>query len=112
MTPGARPACLGMLMGLTRPCDVVLCEDVIDTGGARHPCAAGPAHNRRPKAPPLHPPGGNPATRMITLARRQGIADVVVAHRRPRIKDDTCGIIPPDAPAPLARRAPVQSNPI
>ena len=49
---------------------------------------------------------------MITLARRQGIADVVVAHRRPRIKDDTCGIIPPDAPAPLARRAPVQSNPI
>jgi DNA-binding transcriptional MocR family regulator len=62
--------------------------------------------NHRPKALYLNPTLNNPTTRTISLARRQSIADVLLAHRLQLIEDDAYGFIPPQPPAPLASFAP------
>ncbi|WP_019953926.1 aminotransferase-like domain-containing protein [Yoonia vestfoldensis] len=126
VTPGAHPTILAILMSLTQPGDVVLCEDVTYPG-IRSICARlrlrlvglrGDAdgidtavldaaiREHRPKALYLNPTLNNPTTRTISLARRQAIADVITAHRLPLIEDDAYGFIPPHPPAPLANFAP------
>jgi DNA-binding transcriptional MocR family regulator len=60
----------------------------------------------QPKALYLNPTLNNPTTRTISLARRQSIADVIIAHGLPLIEDDAYGFIPPHPPAPLASFAP------
>jgi DNA-binding transcriptional MocR family regulator len=126
VTPGAHPTILAILLSLTQPGDTVLCEDVTYPG-IRSICARlrlrliglpGDAEGidthaldaaireHRPKALYLNPTLHNPTTRTISLARRQAIADVIIAHRLPLIEDDAYGFIPPHPPAPLASFAP------
>ncbi|SEN56640.1 DNA-binding transcriptional regulator, MocR family, contains an aminotransferase domain [Loktanella fryxellensis] len=126
VTPGAHPTILAILMSLTVPGDVVLCEDVT-YAGIRGICARlglrliglpGDAEgidpdaldaairDHRPRVLYLNPTLNNPTTRTITLARRQAIADVMLTHRLPLIEDDAYGFIPPHPPAPLASFAP------
>jgi DNA-binding transcriptional MocR family regulator len=126
VTPGAHPTIVAILMGLAKPGDVILCEDVTYPG-VRAICArlglrliglpgdvegidpaalneAITAYN--PKALYLNPTLNNPTTRTISLVRRQSIADVISAHRLALIEDDAYGFIPPHPPAPLASFAP------
>ena len=126
VTPGAHPTIVAILMSLTKPGDVVLCEDVTYPG-IRSICARlnlrlvglpGDAdginidaldtaiREHRPKALYLNPTLNNPTTRTISLARRQSIADVIIAQHLPLIEDDAYGFIPPHPPAPLASFAP------
>ncbi|VVT28454.1 2-aminoadipate transaminase [Roseovarius sp. EC-HK134] len=126
VTPGAHPTIVAILMSLAKPGDCVLCED-ITYPGIRTICARlglrliglpGDAEgidpdaldtairNHRPKALYLNPTLNNPTTRTISLARRQSIADVLLAHRLQLIEDDAYGFIPPQPPAPLASFAP------
>ncbi|KMK66696.1 PLP-dependent aminotransferase family protein [Puniceibacterium sp. IMCC21224] len=126
VTPGAHPTILAILIGLARPGDTVLCEDVTYAGfrgiAARlgltliglpgdadgiDPDALDVAIRRHgPKALYLNPTLQNPTTRTISLDRRQAIANVIIAHRLPLIEDDAYGFIPPSPPAPLASFAP------
>lgn len=126
VTPGAHPTILAILMSLTKPGDVVLSEDVTYPG-IRSICARlnlrvvglpgdaegiDPAaldaaiRDYQPKALYLNPTLNNPTTRTISLARRQSIADVIIAHSLPLIEDDAYGFIPPHPPVPLASFAP------
>lgn len=126
VTPGAHPTILAILISRTQPGDVVLCE-AITYPGIRSICARlnlrliglpgdaegiDPAaleaaiRHHRPKALYLNPTLHNPTTRTISLARRQAIAHVILAHRLPLIEDDAYGFIPPKPPAPLASFAP------
>ncbi len=126
VTPGAHPTIVAILMGLAKPGDVILCEDVTYPG-VRGICARlglrliglpGDAEGidptalteairtYEPKALYLNPTLNNPTTRTISLARRQSIADVLSAHRLPLIEDDAYGFIPPHPPAPLASFVP------
>jgi len=126
VTPGAHPTILAILMSLTKPGDVVLSEDVTYPG-IRSICARlnlrlvgipGDAEGidpaaleaaiseYRPRVLYLNPTLNNPTTRTISLARRQSIADVIIAHGLPLIEDDAYGFIPPNPPAPLASFAP------
>ena len=126
VTPGAHPTILAILMRLTTPGDIVLCED-ITYAGVRGICARlglrliglpGDAEGidadaldraivqHRPKALYLNPTLNNPTTRTITLDRRQAIADVILKHHLPLIEDDAYGFIPAHPPAPLASFAP------
>ncbi|MEL7803443.1 PLP-dependent aminotransferase family protein [Sulfitobacter pontiacus] len=126
VTPGAHPTILAILMSLTKSGDVVLSEDVTYPG-IRSICARlnlrlvglpsdaeglDPAaldaaiSEYQPKALYLNPTLNNPTTRTISLARRQSIADVIIAHGLPLIEDDAYGFIPPHPPAPLASFAP------
>ena len=126
VTPGAHPTILAILMGLTQPGDVVLCEG-ITYAGVRGICARlglrliglpGDAEGidpqaldaairaHRPKALYLNPILNNPTTRTMSLARRQAVADVTLDHHLPLIEDDAYGFIPPHPPAPLASFAP------
>lgn len=126
VTPGAHPTILAILISLTQPGDVVLCED-ITYPGIRSICARlnlrliglpGDAdgidtaalddaiRRHKPKALYLNPTLHNPTTRTISLARRQAIADVILSHGLPLIEDDAYGFIPPKPPPPLASFAP------
>ncbi len=126
VTPGAHPTIVAILLSLAKPGDIVLCEDVTYPGirsicarqGLRLVGLPGDAEGidpdaldaaireHRPKALYLNPTLNNPTTRTISLARRQSIADVIIAHRLPLIEDDAYGFIPPHPPAPLASFAP------
>ena len=126
VTPGAHPTIFAILMGLAKPGDVVLCEDVTYPG-VRGICARlglvliglprdaegidpdaldAAIRTHRPKALYLNPTLNNPTTQTMTLDRRQAVADIITAHRLPLIEDDAYGFIPPHPPAPLASFAP------
>ena len=126
VTPGAHPTMLAILMGLAKPGDTVLCEDVTYAGfrgiaGQLGLCLIGLPGDKEgidtdaleaairihaPKALYLNPTLQNPTTRTISLARREKIAESITAHRLPLIEDDAYGFIPPNPPAPLASFAP------
>lgn len=126
VTPGAHPTIVAILMGMTAPGDVILCEDVTYPGvrgicarlGLRLVGVPGDVEGidpgalqeaittYRPKALYLNPTLNNPTTRTISLPRRQSIADIISATQLPLIEDDAYGFIPPHPPAPLASFAP------
>lgn len=126
VTPGAHPTIVAILMGMTTPGDVILCEDVTYPGvrgicarlGLRLVGVPGDVEGidpgalqeaittYRPKALYLNPTLNNPTTRTISLPRRQSIADIISATQLPLIEDDAYGFIPPHPPAPLASFAP------
>ncbi|SIS60517.1 DNA-binding transcriptional regulator, MocR family, contains an aminotransferase domain [Roseivivax lentus] len=126
VTPGAHPTILAILTGLARTGDTLLCEDVTYPGfrgiagrlGLRLVGLPGDAEGidpdaldaaivqNGPKALYLNPTLQNPTTRTISLARREQIAEVLIAHKLPLIEDDAYGFIPPHPPAPLASFAP------
>ncbi|QHQ34348.1 PLP-dependent aminotransferase family protein [Algicella marina] len=126
ITPGAHPTIMAILMLLTEPGDCILSEGVSYSGtrgiAARLRLqqvglaeddegilpdaleAAIAAH--RPKLLYLNPTLNNPTTRTVSLARRQAIAEILLAHDLPLIEDDAYGFIPPHPPAPIASMAP------
>lgn len=126
VTPGAHPTMLAILTGLAKPGDTVLCEDVTypgvrgiagqlglrlvglpgDTEGVDADALDAAIRRHAPKALYLNPTLQNPTTRTISLARRERIAEVIIAHQLPLIEDDAYGFIPPHPPAPLASFAP------
>ncbi|WP_073127711.1 aminotransferase-like domain-containing protein [Palleronia salina] len=126
VTPGAHPTMLAILMGLTRPGDTILCEAVtypglrgiagrlgltlvglpMDAEGIEPDALDDAIRRHAPKALYLNPTLQNPTTRTISRARRERIAEVIIAHKLPLIEDDAYGFIPPSPPAPLASFAP------
>lgn len=126
VTPGAHPTIVAILMSLAKPGDRVLCEDITypgirsictrlglrliglpgDMEGVDPEALEAAIQTHRPKALYLNPTLNNPTTRTISLARRQAIADVLIANRLQLIEDDAYGFIPPHPPAPLASFAP------
>ena len=56
----------------------------------------------RPKAIYLVPTLDNPTTATLPASRRAKIADIACAHDVTIIEDDAYGVLPPDAPPPIA----------
>jgi DNA-binding transcriptional MocR family regulator len=126
VTPGAHVALLGILNVLTKPGDVVLCEELTYPGiraiaaqvGVRlvglpmddsgvTPEAMTEAYERyAPKAIYLNPTLQNPTTLTIPEARRGEIAETARGLRLPIIEDDAYGFIPDHGPHPFAALAP------
>ena len=126
VTPGAHPTMTAILSIISRPGDVILCEDVTYPGirniaGRLHLRLIGIAGDgkgilpdaldaavaeHQPKALYLNPTLQNPTTLTIPEDRRLAIAERLRAHELTLIEDDAYGFIPAKAPAPIALSAP------
>lgn len=124
--PGTQSALLALLCMLTRPGDIVCTEaltypgfkaiarqlglrvvgvamdgDGLDPDALR---AAVEAH--APKALYCTPTLHNPTTATLPAERRAAIAAIARTHNIPIIEDDIYGVLPQDAPPPIAALAP------
>lgn len=126
ITPGAHATLLAILTIIAQPGDTILSEDVTypgiraisarlglrlvgvptDQEGVLPEALADAIAEHRPRAAYLNPTLNNPTTRTMTPARRQQVAQVLIANRMPCLEDDAYGFIPAHAPAPIATLAP------
>lgn len=126
VTPGAHATMTAILSIITRPGDVILCEEVTYPGirniaGRLHLRLVGVAGDEKgilpdaldtavaehaPKALYLNPTLQNPTTLTIPEDRRLAIAERLRHHKLNLIEDDAYGFIPAKTPAPIALSAP------
>jgi DNA-binding transcriptional MocR family regulator len=118
---GAQHAMTVALMGLTRPGDILLTEEVtypailalarvlhldvrglpMDEDGLRPDALEDFCARHRPRVLYCMPTLHNPTTRTMPLARRQEIARIVSRHGFAVLEDDVYGFLLDDAPPPL-----------
>ena len=126
VTPGAHAALLGILNVLTKPGDILLCEELtypgiraiaaqlgvklvglpMDEAGVTPEALIDACKRFAPKGIYLNPTLQNPSTLTIPEARRGEIAKVARSFRLPIIEDDAYGFIPDHGPHPFAALAP------
>jgi len=126
LTTGTQHALLVSLMALTRPGDTVLVEEITYPGAIHIAAQLGlklapvamddegvipeafeeAIAEHRPRAAYLVPTVQNPTTAVMSLERRQRIAEVITKHNLLVIEDDIWGFLPAERAPALAAFAP------
>jgi len=124
--PGAQSALLGVMTMLARPGDVICTEAVTypgvkalatqigvrlhglpaDDEGIDPQAFAAACGAHAPKALYCNPTLLNPTTAIYSQSRREAIADIARRYSVPIIEDDAYGMLPVNAPTPLAQLVP------
>lgn len=124
--PGTQSALLALLSMLARPGDIVCTEALtypgfraiagqlglrvvgvaMDGGGIDPDALRAAVETHAPKALYCTPTLHNPTTATLPAERRAAIAAIAREHGIPIIEDDIYGVLPQDAPPPIAALAP------
>ena len=124
--PGAQGALLALVTSLAQPGDTILAEELtypgmkslaahlgirlagvaMDASGLLPDSFRAACEHHAPKALYCTPTLHNPTTATLTAERRAEIVDIARRHGVAVIEDDAYGMLPEDAPPPLAATGP------